>query len=44
MAIKEETIKICVCDRCHYEWKPRDGIEPRVCPQCKSYKWNNNKL
>ena len=40
MTVKQETVLKCICDRCHYEWNPRDEKIPRVCPQCKSYKWN----
>jgi hypothetical protein len=30
------------CDRCGHEWIPRGGTEeePRVCPSCHSYLWN----
>jgi hypothetical protein len=30
------------CDRCQHEWIPRTGVEeePRVCPACHSYLWN----
>jgi hypothetical protein len=30
------------CDRCAHEWIPRGGVdeEPRVCPACHSYLWN----
>lgn len=29
------------CERCEYEWIPRDETqEPRVCPRCKSPYWN----
>ena len=30
------------CDRCGHEWIPRSGLEeePRVCPACHSYLWN----
>ena len=30
------------CDRCGHEWVPRGGTdeEPRVCPSCHSYLWN----
>lgn len=42
MTIENETVTKCICDKCHYEWNPRNGKEPRVCPQCKSYKWNKS--
>ena len=31
------------CERCEHEWVPRtkaNGVEPRVCPKCKSPYWN----
>lgn len=29
------------CERCGHEWVPREkGIEPKVCPSCKSPYWN----
>lgn len=33
------------CERCEHEWLPRDnarddGIDPKVCPKCKSPYWN----
>ena len=31
----------CRCDRCGYEWIPRDlDADPRVCPGCHSPYWN----
>ena len=31
----------CRCDRCGYEWIPRDlEVEPEACPKCKSPYWN----
>jgi predicted Zn-ribbon and HTH transcriptional regulator len=32
------------CERCGYEWIPRDDKrEPKVCPKCKSPYWNSPK-
>jgi hypothetical protein len=32
------------CERCGYEWVPRDEKqEPKVCPKCKSPYWNSPK-
>lgn len=32
------------CERCGYEWLPRDtNQEPKVCPKCKSPYWNTPK-
>lgn len=29
------------CERCEHEWVPREGgLEPKVCPACKSPYWN----
>ena len=33
------------CERCDHEWLPRDGsrdtgVDPKVCPKCKSPYWN----
>jgi hypothetical protein len=32
----------CRC-RCGYEWLPRFGETPRVCPKCKSPNWDKPK-
>jgi len=31
------------CKRCQYEWI---GLtkEPKVCPRCKSYSWNKDRV
>ena len=31
------------CKLCNFEWVPRVD-NPKSCPNCKSRKWNNNKL
>jgi predicted Zn-ribbon and HTH transcriptional regulator len=28
------------CERCDHKWVPRDAMEPKVCPKCKSPYWN----
>lgn len=28
------------CKKCDYVWTPRTNKEPKCCPKCKSYKWN----
>ena len=33
------TIKILRCTKCGYEWYPRSPEKPKVCPRCKSYRW-----
>jgi hypothetical protein len=35
------TVMGCRCERCGYEWIPREiDAEPRVCPKCHSPYWN----
>jgi hypothetical protein len=35
------TVMGCRCERCDYEWIPRDlDVEPEACPKCKSPYWN----
>lgn len=44
--IKTKTIKvkICVCDKCGYEWQPRHKIKDvKLCPKCKTVNWNKGK-
>lgn len=32
------------CERCAYEWTPKNfEVEPAVCPKCKSPYWNRPK-
>ena len=33
---------MCHCNQCGYEWKPRPATvgEPKACPNCKRYDWN----
>ena len=38
------TMMGCRCERCGYEWIPRDlEVEPEACPKCKSPYWNRPK-
>ena len=30
------------CKRCGHEWQAR-VTDPKVCPKCKSYKWDAEK-
>jgi hypothetical protein len=45
------TVPKCRCERCDHAWTPRRGYKkkresgkvmklPRICPECKSEKWN----
>ena len=34
---------LLVCLRCGYEWRP-DLAHPKVCPRCKSHKWNEARV
>ena len=40
MAIFEAPVKKCRCEHCEYEWVPRRGKPPAVCPRCKRPNWN----
>jgi hypothetical protein len=43
MAKVKKTVWFFQCERCGYEWLPREeGVEPAVCPnpKCKSPYWN----
>ena len=31
------------CKRCEYTWNPRIP-NPRVCPRCKSYDWQKDRV
>jgi len=37
----EHILKI-ECKKCQYVWFPRLPSKPKVCPRCKSYKWNED--
>jgi predicted Zn-ribbon and HTH transcriptional regulator len=35
-------MKHCHCNQCEYDWDSR--VEnPKQCPQCKRYDWNDEK-
>lgn len=36
----EDTMNQLKCKRCGYEWFKSRPEMPKVCPRCKSYKWN----
>jgi predicted Zn-ribbon and HTH transcriptional regulator len=29
----------CKCKRCGYQWESLYDDKPKVCPACKSYRW-----
>jgi len=31
------------CKRCEHTWSPRTP-DPRVCPRCKSYEWQKDRV
>jgi len=38
--VKVEKLK---CERCNYIWKPRDINNVRICPRCKSARFDQPK-
>jgi predicted Zn-ribbon and HTH transcriptional regulator len=36
-------VKELTCTKCSYKWFPIKGKAPKVCPRCKSYKWDDVK-
>ena len=34
----------CLRPECGNEWFPRSEQKPKVCPKCKSYKWDTTPL
>lgn len=42
MKFREIVIKI-KCERCGYEWQPRDPEDVRICPKCKSARFDTPK-
>ena len=43
MAQVEKTVLFWKCERCGYDWFPRDSGEPKKCPACKSPYWNSQR-
>jgi hypothetical protein len=41
MSIREVKAWQCGCDRCGHVWMPKDNAVPRMCPRCKSVKWDD---
>ena len=31
------------CLRCRWDWSPRGAARPKVCPRCKSYRWDQKR-
>lgn len=42
--IVTKKVKFYKCNKCKHEWEPRRNREPRLCPKCKSVKWNDKKI
>ncbi len=43
MAVIEKTVRVFKCNVCGYEWQRRKKSsrgKPRICPECKTPKWN----
>ncbi len=36
-------IEELMCKRCGHSWFPRQETKPKICPKCKSNKWNRSK-
>lgn len=41
--VKTELRTLHACLRCGHEWLDRRGSTPRICPKCKSRKWQEPK-
>lgn len=41
MITKKQTT-LCGCNKCGYQWTPKEDKPPKVCPRCKSYKWDKS--
>ena len=37
------SIKKLTCKKCNYSWWPRTDKKPKLCPACKSRKYNEDK-
>lgn len=45
MAVKKITSYECTCERCGHTWKTRNELaRVRMCPGCRSVKWDIPKL
>lgn len=43
MAITQQKVTVCTCERCGHKWQPKDSDKPQMCPKCKSLYWNEPK-
>jgi len=43
MAKLTRKVRFYRCERCTYQWQPREGHEPKICPTCKSPYWNEKR-
>jgi len=34
------TVEMIECQRCGHQWKPRDPANVRICPRCKSARFD----
>lgn len=37
-------VKILICKHCNHKWATRREILPKICPRCKSRRWNKKPL
>jgi predicted nucleic acid-binding Zn-ribbon protein len=44
MAHREIVINECECERCGHIWQTRNEVLPKVCPKCKSVRWNEQRV
>lgn len=44
MSKKQITVWFCVCGKCEHNWRTKTDITPRICPKCKSVKWDSQTL
>jgi phage gp16-like protein len=42
MIIEVKVVR-CICDKCKYEWQPKNGKIPDICAKCKTHKWNETE-
>jgi predicted Zn-ribbon and HTH transcriptional regulator len=42
MPVRTISVDEYECAKCGHIWQKRKAGEPRICPECKSEKWNEN--